>query len=135
MGKISVIIPTRGLVVAQCISSVMSELQNTDITSHIVIQEGLSIPDCFNDPIKHELSIFDPDYILIIEEDVAIPHGGLQSLLQADYDITAIDYPLSNGYGCVAWYKGKPMWCGTGCTLIKRRVFEEMLFPWFRLPS
>lgn len=132
MGSISVVIPTRGLVVAQCISSVLDEFRRSGVTSHIVIQDGLTIPDCFNIPIQNELTLHHPDYLWLVEEDVEVPRGGLQSLLAADNDITAIDYPLANGYGCVAYYKGKPMWCGTGCTLIKRRVFQYMLKPWFR---
>lgn len=127
---ITVIIPTRGFVVAQCISSVLSSLKSSPLTSHIVFHTGDTIPDCFNKPI--ETALHDSDYIWLVEEDVEVPLFGLSSMLALDADIVAVDYPFPNGSGCVAWYNGTPMWTGTGCTLIKKRVFEMMPKPWFR---
>ena len=129
MGTISAIIPTRGYIVASCIESVLDNLKDMDY--RIVFSKGHSIPDCFTIPIRDELR-FGANYIWLVEEDVEVPRYGLQSLLAADYDISAIDYPFPNGVGCAAYHKGKPLWCGTGCTLIKRRVFDGVWQPWFR---
>lgn len=132
MGTVSVIIPTRGTVFARCIRSVMENLDSCALPHKIIFHSGDPIPDCFNIPIAQERLTRDPDYIWIVEEDIEVPAVGLYQLMQAQSDIAAIDYPFPNGYGCAAYYKGKPMWVGTGCTLIKRRVLDEIPQPWFR---
>lgn len=130
--RISVVIPSRGLLLARCIDSVLRNLHELGVDYHLTIPSGYAIPTCFNVPIQNELIVYKPTHVWIVEEDVEVPSGGLRALLGAGGDISAIDYPFPNGYGCVAYYKGVPQWTGTGCTLIKRGVFEELAFPWFR---
>lgn len=133
--KVSIIIPTRGWVHAACMTSVLDNIRTAEVNTHLVIQTGLPIPDCFNVPVEEEMATFNPDYYWFVEEDVEPPFRALQALLRSQYDVTAIDYPLSTGYGCVGWYRGRPMWCGTGCTLVNARVFDMVHGvprPWFR---
>jgi len=130
--RISVVIPSRGFILARCIDSVLRNLRELDVSYHITVPSGYTIPNCFNLPIQNELLVYHPDYVWIVEEDVEVPAGGLRGLLGTGGDISTIDYPFPNGFGCVAYYKGVPQWTGTGCTLIKKQVFDEIPFPWFR---
>jgi hypothetical protein len=93
----------------------------------------LPIPDCFNIPIESLLwenkAI---THIWIVEEDVMTPYNGLRWLLDMDADVSVIDYPLRNGFSTVVTSGKKILWCGTGCTMIKRKVLETIGFPYFR---
>lgn len=133
--KIATIVPTRGWVHAACITSVLENLDSVGIVRRPFFQTGLGIPACFNVPIQDQLLTYQPDYIWLVEEDVEVPRGGLEALLMSKADVTAIDYPFPTGYGCVGYFQGKPMWTGTGCTLIRARVFDKydgIPDPWFR---
>jgi len=130
---IGVIIPSRGLVVAETIQSVIANVQDAGVEAYYAIPTGYNIPDCFNKPIADMIALHPfIQYVWIVEEDVEVPRHGLQALIKQHTDIAAIDYPFPNGYGCVAYYRGKPVWCGTGCTLINMSVFRKLQYPWFR---
>lgn len=129
--KVTIVIPTRGVIVGECIQSILQNVKEAGVEYRLITISGLSIPDCFNQGVLEALQ--EPtDYIWFVEEDVITPRLGLKKLLQAEADVAVIDYPMKNGYGTVAYHNGKPMWCGTGCTLIKRNVFEKIGQPYFR---
>lgn len=127
---IGVILPSRGLIFAEVLESLFDNLEGRDYRIYQAI--GLPIPDCENVPVEKALAD-GCSQLWFIEEDTVPPKGALDKLLQAEGDIAAIDYGVS-GWSCIA--RGKIdceiKWCGLGCTLVKRRVFESMEKPYFR---
>ena len=93
---------------------------------------GLPIPDCENVPVEEALAD-GCSHIWFIEDDTVPIDGALDKLIHSEGDISAIDYGV-NGWGCIARDKidGEIKWCGLGCTLVKRRVFEALEKPYFR---
>lgn len=133
--KVAVTLPTRGLVFTEVEQAL--ENQRKDYDLQIFRSWDLTIPDSLNMLTAKALRESDAKYFLFIEEDTVIPEGGLNLLYQEMYinkaDITCIDYGV-NGYSCVARNKKTQeiLWCGLGCTLVKRNVLEKMEPPWFR---
>lgn len=120
------VIPTRGLIYAQTIEG----LKRNGITDFIMV-EGLGIPDCHNEAVFRALKEYS-GYILFVEEDMVMPDNALAKMKKMDSPIVAVEYPMDNGYTTVCKKGGEVMWCGLGCTLIKRGVFTAMEAPWFR---
>ncbi len=126
--KIAVVLPTRGIVLTEVLNALLEELSSYDYK--IYMSWNLGIPDGHNTLTKQ--AIMDGyDYILFIEEDNVIPKGSLKEMLELDGDIVPVDYGVS-GWSCITKYKGEAMWCGLGCTLVKRNVFEALEYPYFR---
>ena len=127
---IGVILPSRGLMFAEVIESLFDNLQGYDYRVYPAI--GLRIPDCENVPVEKALAD-GCSSLWFIEDDTVPPKGALEKLLNAEGDIAAIDYGV-NGWGCITRGKidGEIKWCGLGCTLVKRRVFEALEKPYFR---
>lgn len=129
--KIAVILPTRGMVFT---------LVEHAIECMRLSQEGvlifrswdLGIPEAQNTLVDEALKV-NPDYLLFIEEDTVPPMGFLEDLLDAKADIAFIDYGV-NGWSCSARDKltNEILWCGLGCTLVKREVFDKLEKPYFR---
>ena len=119
------IIPTRGLVFARTIAS-LAKNKITDIT----FIQGLPIPDSHNEGVRKALFNYVP-YILFVEEDMELPDGVIDAMVKVDKPIVACDYPMDNGYSTICKNNGGVVWCGLGCTLVKRGVFENMKDPWF----
>lgn len=126
--KIGIIVPTRGLVftkVEQAIEGLRG--QNTKVYR----SRDLPIPDGHNELTKQALADGN-EWLFYIEEDTVPPEGALEKLLAADSDIACIDYGVQ-GWGCVTRNDlGEILWCGLGCTLVKRSVLEAMDYPYFR---
>lgn len=126
--KIGVILPTRGLVYTK-VEQAIEELRSSEVK--VYRSWNLPIPDGHNQLAKQALSD-GCDWLFFIEEDTVPPPGALEKLVQADSDIACIDYGVS-GWACVTRNtKGEILWCGFGCTLVKRNVFEQMTYPYFR---
>ena len=89
------------------------------------------IPECYNEPLEKALkSSF--DYIWMVEEDMKLPEGILQELLDLGKPIAISDYAAVEGVMCVTRNaEGGIMYAGTGCLLVERGVFELMNKPVF----
>lgn len=127
--KIGVILPTRGLVFTK-VEKAIEEMRETN-PIRVYRSDFLPIPDGHNQLARQALAE-GCDWLFFIEEDTVPPKGALEKLIEVDNDIACIDYGVS-GWGCVTRSsEGEILWCGLGCTLVKRKVFEKMTYPCFR---
>jgi hypothetical protein len=133
--KIAVCLPTRGIVLTQVLQSIERERKTYDM--EIFYKEGLGIPEGHNEAVKEALLRTDANYILMVEEDNVIPNGGIKAMLNlmrhTNAGIVCIDYGV-NGYSCTAKERRTKeiLWCGLGCTLVRRSVFDDIAYPYFR---
>jgi len=133
--NISIIIPSRGILLSRMKESIDNEILTVGCNASFYYSHGLSIPDCFNIPTEKALSN-KLDYIWYIEEDIIVPRGGLQAMLELskgeNNGMIAINYLLRH-YGGLSegWYREgrRPKirtWVGLGCTLVRRDVFSKI---------
>lgn len=127
--KIAIILPTRGLVFTQVEQRIEEFRKDYEIT--VYRSHNLPIPSGHNNLTENALGDGNK-YLFFIEEDTIPPARAIEKLLAADSGIACIDYGVS-GWGCITKNKqGEILWCGLGCTLIKREVFEALEKPYFR---
>ena len=128
---IAIILPTRGMVFTE----VENAIEDARRFNNIIVYRSwnLPIPDAQNYLTEQALKDREVTDLWFIEEDTIPPDGALEKLKDANADIACIDYSV-NQYGCVARDKktNEILWCGFGCTLVKREVFEKLEKPWFR---
>lgn len=131
MIRIAVILCTRGLVFTECENAISGNLEGV-FDYKMFRSHDLKIPDSQNYLIERAMRE-DFTHFLFVEEDIVMPEGVISSLLIADTDIACIDYGVA-GYSCITRDKetDEILWCGLGCTLIKREVFEALEKPYFR---
>lgn len=128
--KIGIVLPTRGLVFTRVEEAIEGFRKDYDIT--VYRSWDLPIPEGHNTLTEKALAE-GCDYIWMIEEDTVPPTRSLESLLEARSPIACIDYGVS-GWGCVTKNdQGEVLWCGLGCTLVNRQVFEALEYPYFRV--
>lgn len=122
--KIAVIFPSRGLAFSQTCEELLDNLEGYDY--NIFFSHGLSIPECFNKPLRQALRAqrYKYTHFWVVEDDMVLPKNTLKTLLEEcpDKGAVACDYPLDD--------KGKPavfsdpegniIFGGTGCLLITR---------------
>ena len=128
---IKAVLPTRGLIYAKTIQGLLENIH----PQNIVISSGLPMPNCFNDGIRSALDL-GADYIWMVEEDNELPRGVLSELLRVAEQgnpIVTMDYTVGGGNSHVYKIDGKIAWCGLGCTLINRKVFDSIPEPWFEV--
>ena len=127
--KIGIIVPTRGLVYSRVIEALEEERKGYE--TKIYISHNLPIPVGHNNLTKAALRD-GMDVLFFVEEDTVPPARSIEKLLAANNEIACIDYGVS-GWGCISRNtKGEILWCGLGCTLIKKEVFEALEEPYFR---
>lgn len=127
---IGVVLPSRGLIFAEVIEALLGNLEG--YTYKIYQEVGLGIPHGHNKATERALED-GCTHLWFVEEDTVAPPNALERMLSAEGDIVAIDYGV-NGWGCITRDKinGEIMWCGLGCTLVKRKVFDVLERPYFR---
>jgi hypothetical protein len=97
------------------------------------LTHDLPIPDCHERVAEAGLAT-GADALWFVEEDMVPPADALVVSLARDEPIVAIDYPVGERptQNCMLHVDGVVWWCGLGCTLVRREVFERLEQPWFR---
>lgn len=128
---IAVVLPSRGLIFSQTADEILSNLKG--INHKFFFSHRKPLPACFETPtIK---ALLDPDitHLWFVEEDMVIPPGTLQAMIDADANAITCDYPITkDGKGAVFYDAGgRVIFCGTGCLLVKKEVFDSLKTPYF----
>jgi len=129
--KIAVILPSRGLMFSQTAEEVLNNLK--DIPHKVFFSHRKPIPNCFEDPTNEALKDKSFTHLWFVEDDMILRPDTLGKLLEADANAVTADYPVTKeGKGSVFYDKGgNAVFCGTGCLLVKRSVFEGIKTPYF----
>ena len=132
MAKVIACIPTRGLVFTQCPEAVLQNFEEIGQEPHILFTHNQPIPEAHNSLAMAVLGDVDASHAWFVEEDHAPLADTLKKLLEWDDDIVTVHYK-AGGQDVVHYMAdGSVAWAGLGCTLIKRKVFEGMAYPYFR---
>jgi len=129
--KIGVIYPSRGLVFSQSADELLQNLKG--YLHKIYFAHKLPIPACFENPVN--LALDDPTitHIFLVEDDMVLPNHILKDMLEMDKAVVTVNYPTSSKGDCaILTVKDRIVYAGTGCTLVKREVFDELKKPYFR---
>lgn len=150
MTKIITAVPTRGLIYTAHQNALERELFDNGQVPFIVRTDNMPIPDSRNYLLDEALKLTWWSHILLVDDDIVIPKGGLSAMLDLNTDVAVIDYPYhvigekdgeEQMYGTAVyddWESGestegkKLAWAGLGCVLVRRHVFEEMQKPFFK---
>lgn len=128
--KVAVILPSRGLMFSKTAEEILANLK--DIPHKFFFAHKLPIPDCFEKPTNQALLDEEITHLWFVEDDMILPPDILQKMLDKDVAAVTADYPTTDyGGGAVFKVKGRIIFCGTGCTLVKREVFDELKAPYF----
>lgn len=129
--KVAVILPSRGLIFSQTADEI---LQNLKFIPHrFYFSHGKPIPDCFEKPTNKALLDDDITHLWFVEDDMVLSPNILKSMIEEDVNAVACDYPVTkDGKGSVFYDAGgKVVFCGTGCLLVRREVFDSLKAPYF----
>jgi hypothetical protein len=128
---IAVILPSRGLIFSQTADEILQNLKN--IPHKFYFSHKRPIPDCFEIPVKEALKNPETTHLWFVEDDMVLKPDTLAKLLAKNVAVVTADYPVNkNGRGSVFRVGKEFVFCGTGCLLVKREVFDEMKAPYFR---
>lgn len=143
---VAVLIPTRGTLFTDTIRSLLQEL--APYRHAFFFTKDQPIPDCRNLLVREARRCGIPfTHYLMVDDDVILPEGGLDAMLEAKEPAIIIDYPthaLGKGAnrGNVAYDKWLPgetdvagrsiAWAGLGCALVDPAIFNKLRYPYFR---
>lgn len=150
MTRFAVVTPSRGLLHSRTAEAVAANVAIAAAAGHEprgwLLSHDLPIPDCHERVTELGLEA-GADALWFVEEDMVPPPDALLRSLELGADIAAMQYPVGLPVGLTD-VNGKPStgtfnclqpspggvfdWCGLGCTLIRREVFETLERPWFR---
>jgi GT2 family glycosyltransferase len=133
ISKLAVALPSRGLMHSRTAEELISNLEGIKPLWELFMTHDRPIPDCFNILTKAALR-WGAEAIWFVEEDMNLPPRILKELLAVeDADIVAADYPIAGDHSSYQQdVNGKVMFCGCGCMLVHRRVFEALGEPYWR---
>lgn len=129
--KVAVILPSRGLTFSQTADEVLQNVK--DIPHKFFFSHRKPIPECFETPTQKALEDPEITHLWFVEDDMVLPAGVLQQLLDADANAVTCDYPVTKDDRGSVFYDqgGSVVFCGTGCLLVKRQVFDSIKAPYF----
>lgn len=129
--KVAVILPSRGLIFSRTAEEILNNLKG--IPHKFFFSHRKPIPECFEEPVNRALQDKSITHLWIVEEDMVLPPDTLSKLLAEDVNVITCDYPVTkDGKGSVFYDAGgSVVFCGTGCLLIKREVFDSIKAPYF----
>ena len=129
--KIITVLPSRGLIHSRTMEKVIKNLsmfpESTVLFSHV-----RPIPEAQNHLVDEALKL-NPDYIWMVEEDNVFPCDILFEMVSEKKPVVTVDYPVGEKqYSTIMRKNGEILWCGFGCTLIQKTVFDALEKPYFR---
>lgn len=145
MLKISVGVPTYGVIKTRTVHSIFKLLKNLPYEWYLLTQTGSYIQDNRESIVKMAQSLMS-NYLLFVDYDMVFEKDTVEKLLSHDKDIISVNYnmkklPLATvvkkedpeGVKIDNKENGLEECCavGMGLTLIKMRVFDKVPHPWF----
>lgn len=129
--KVAIILPSRGLMFSQTADEVLQNVRG--IPHKFFFSHRKPIPDCFEEPTHRALLDKDITHLWFVEDDMIIAPDTLRQLLNAEANAVTCDYPVAkDGRGSVFYDQGgNVVFCGTGCLLVRRDVFNSLKAPYF----
>ena len=140
---VAVCLPSRGLIHSRTLEATLVALENALRCQPLqcagwFLTHALPIPACHEKVAERALHA-GAEYLWFVEEDMIPPPDALTALLstqrQTGAGIVTIDYPIGEQPTQSAIMRKQSdhtiWWCGLGCTLITRTVFETLPRPWF----
>lgn len=129
--KVAVILPSRGLIFSQTADEILHNLKG--IPHKFFFSHRQPIPKCFEKPTNRALLDDSITHLWFVEDDMVLPPDTLKKLIDADANVVTCDYPVTkDGRGSVFFDNGgNVVFCGTGCLLVKREVFDNIKAPYF----
>lgn len=131
LSKVAVILPSRGLMFSQTADEILQNLKGID--HKFFFSHRKPIPDCFEIPTNQALDDESITHLWFVEDDMILPPKTLKTMLDKNLAVVTINYPTTkNKDSAILTVKGRIVYAGTGCTLVKREVFDELKKPYFR---
>jgi len=131
MTRVAVILPSRGLMFSRTAEEVVRNVRT--ISHKFFFSHKRSIPMCFEIPTLQVLEDSTITHLWYVEDDMILPDNTLADMLSEDKDVITCDYPVTrDGKGAVLKIGKEIVYCGTGCLLIKRHVFDKLEHPYWR---
>lgn len=128
---IAVILPSRGLIFSETAEEILKNLHH--IPHKFFFSHGVAIPECFEKPTEKALKDEDISHLWFVEDDMILKPNTLKKMLEKDKAVVVCDYPVTkDGKGAMLKINNEIIFSGTGCTLVKREVFDELKKPYFR---
>lgn len=117
---------------SQTLEELLRELKPFD--RKIYFAHARPIPECFNEPLDKALKDKKVTHVLFCEDDMMLPKGILQKMVDLDVPATALDYPFKDNGDSTILHDpaGYALWSGTGFLLVKRIILDKMPKPIFR---
>jgi hypothetical protein len=130
-----VCVPTRGLWHSRTAEAIEENLEGRGRQNwKIRWTHDLPIPEAQNDVTARALAL-DPQFVLYVEEDIVMPPLALDLMIAhaAELPVVFADYTLMGGITATRRNrKGKVIFGGMGCMLVRREVFAAIPQPWFQ---
>lgn len=129
--KIAVILPSRGLIFSRTAEEVLKNVKG--IGHKFYFSHKKPIPECFEAPTLEALKDPEVTHLWFVEDDMILTDNTLGDMLAMNVAVVTANYPTTKkGNAAVLSVKGRIIYGGTGCTLVKREVFDELTPPYWR---